>query len=192
MHAELDCASFVHVSFCAEVGPMGELWRTEGPQPVANATSLDGGRPAPFVLARSKKSAGAARPRAADVLRVNGVRRITQIVDTVVVPDPVYVVDLIGRPSPMDVEPCEPVGQVQRAANPNQKVPVAPGASSSVACLLVRGTHQARKYTSLWIVIKKFAQTLCGELGFAHNAVLLRQLVGSGTPWLPPRRTAPL
>lgn len=147
--------------------------------------------PSPLAANPEESGCGILVPRA-HVLAVLSHGNVPEISYSVVAPAPVDVVYHTCRPRPCRVEPREAVGEIAASVRPNIDVPVAFYGPCNFASSPVGNSYTPSEHPSLWIIIKKFAQTLCGELSFAHDAVLLRQLVGSGTPWLVPRRTAPL
>jgi hypothetical protein len=111
----LDRASLVQTSLCCEVGRMREFGRREAAKIVAHTITLDGGSPSArlstraFHLADSEKAAPVRRIRSAHVFGILMAPRIAQVYKSVVVPDSIDVVNLAGRPHPVNVEPRQSV-----------------------------------------------------------------------------------
>lgn len=111
------------------------------------------------------------------VLHVLGARSGTKVCPSVVLPIAVDVVNVSGGPSPGHVEPRETVVKVAGSINADPQVVIAgrisrnwpQGASVRVAGAL----RNPGEYSSLRVVVKKFAQALRGKIGLSHDALLM-------------------
>jgi len=77
------------------------------------------------------------------------------------------------RENPIDIEPCKRMGVVFIPVDTDAKIP----AGSTMPRLVPSGFVGAAvdapsKNPGIWVVVKKFAQSFCGKIGFSHDAVL--------------------
>src|SRR5574343_765509 len=85
----------------------------------------------------------------------------------------VDMVDYAFWPASIDVKPCKPVRLPNTPSNSYPDVPAAAYVASNSAnanVVVLTGAFHPYENTCLWIVVKKFAQTLCGKIGLSHDA----------------------
>ena len=97
------------------------------------------------------------------VTLVSGLSHIAQILNTVIKPVSVYVVNLLSRPNSMNVKPCQPVGSIQSVVDANVSVSLGIDASSNVPNFYVSTGFRPSENTGNRIVIKKRS-----EFGYVH------------------------
>ena len=128
-------------------------------------------KPVP-VASDSKVSTRISRLRAALILHIHGCRDIAQVVESVVCPIAVNVINVSGRPDPVRGEPRKTVRRVKTLIDTKPDITLRGFAPSDITgsrpIPLSRG--QADEFAGLWIVIEKFAQTLRGKIGLSHDA----------------------
>lgn len=191
MRAELDCAGAVELTLSEQVRLPRFVGGSESTQAHLFPVEHDVRSPSRPPAGDAQIAGGAVHTRVPEVLLVFRHGHVPQVTESVVLLSSVDMVDIARGPCASHVEPRQPMRLPGPTENSYLTVTGWVKAASYVADLdSVACTHAPYKHPSLWIVIKKFAQTLCGELSFAHDAVLLRQLMGSGASWLQPRRTA--
>jgi hypothetical protein len=109
-----------------------------------------------------------------NVLRVDDSRDITKIVYSVVAWVAVDVVNALPRKSAVAVKPGKAMSPMNIPVNayltPAEWMDCAGDHPDSDS---VRRDFTPRKNAGLWIVVKKFAQTLRGKIGLSHEALLL-------------------
>jgi hypothetical protein len=112
-------------------------------------------------------------PSLVSVLNISSSADNSKVVDAVVTPNAVDVVNFTIGPDAVNVQPCNSAQAVTDVINFCSDISVAVIASSNVAN--VNGIDRAlapRKNPGFWVVVEKFAQTFCGKIGLSHDAVL--------------------
>ena len=89
----------------------------------------------------------------------------------------VYVVNLVLRERAVNVQPSQPMRPESNSVNGNSYVPFLRVTSNASGFDWAFSTPP-NKHSSLWVVVKKFAQTLCGKIGLSHAVVLIKQWFG--------------
>lgn len=113
------------------------------------------------------------------VLHVFCVGSFSEVFNAVIRALPIYVVDLVGRPCTMNIEPSKPMSKVLDVINSDDPV-----ATTYLRTGNLSNTHpsvqtySARKHASVRVVIEKFAQACCGKIGLNHDVVPVKQLIG--------------
>lgn len=173
----LNSAGLVQPSFGRKVCIMRRLWRTEITK--ADAFVIDRNNSAPLVrslfsLMNSKKSVCLVFVRFALILTIHLHGHIAQIFKSVVT---CVAIGVVNRPfwvAARHVEPRQSVGLVNNAINRDVEVSALLWTAGNLPDFnSAAGLHKPRKNTRLWIVVKKFAQTLRGKIGLSHDALLL-------------------
>lgn len=138
-------------------------------------------------VARKSSSHDAGSTVASDaplVLAIFGGRHISKIAEPIVVNDAINVVDVALRPSPVDVEPCEPMLSVLPPEQTDDAVSLGlmdiSGAGSSFRQLVSR--NQSGEYASLGVVVQKLFQSLLRKciFGLSHAIAPHQRCVGQG------------
>lgn len=101
------------------------------------------------------------------VLRV---RHFPQVVPRVVRSVSVYVVNLFRRPPAVNVQPCQPMRQIQPVIYANDDVTVARYAASTVAFPAFSPADCPRKHARVRVVVRKFAEAIRRKIGL-HSCV---------------------
>ena len=115
----------------------------------------------------------------APVLQVFGVRHISKVAESVVISNPVDVIYYPDRPTTCNVQPCKSVSTVRRRKNLYNNIPDrAPVGAFRTNFYTPTCANTPSKYSSFWIVMKNFAQTLCGKIGSSHDVVPFKQCCG--------------
>lgn len=122
-------------------------------------------------LANTSKSMHVEFVKVASVLSIFRARDIPEIGKYVVVPHAINVVYGFGGPYSEYVKPCEAMAKVSVAINHNPDIPLIVGHASLRTCKAISwaATFSPSKHPSLWVVVKQFAQTLCGKIGLSHD-----------------------
>jgi len=111
------------------------------------------------------------------ILLIHPSRNVAQVANSIVRPDAVDVVNLVFWDASGRVKPCQTVGLPPVSVNPNNDVSVMVNPPSGVANVYSFVRFNAPcKHACFWIVVKNFAQTLCGKIGLSHDAP--RMLIG--------------
>ena len=98
---------------------------------------------------------------------------ITKVGDSVVIFHSINVINLMFWPCFKNIEPGKPVRFVTPFINADIDIPISIKSAGNHSCHGVgAGRNSAGKNASILIVVKKFAQTLCGKIGLSHDAVL--------------------
>ena len=129
--------------------------------------------PVRSIFANTENAVRAVGLRSTLVLHVPHMRNISQIANPVVAWVPVDVVDHSGRPNPVYMQPCKSVRPVNPSSYTNFQIP-AVIVSSDISDMDVGCKPcQPRKTATLWVVVKQFAQALCGKrkIIFSHDTV---------------------
>ena len=106
-------------------------------------------------------------------LLVSGVLRVRhfpQIVQRVVRSVSVYMVDLFRRPPAVNVQPCQPMRQIQPVIYANEDVAVARYAASTVAFPAFSPADCPRKHARIRVVVREFAEAIRRKIGL-HSYV---------------------
>ena len=112
------------------------------------------------------------------VVCVLGVRHFPQIVHRVVCAVTVYVVNLFRRPPAVNVQPCQPMRQIQPVIYANEDVAVARYAASTVAFSAFPPADCPRKHARIRVVVRKLAEAIRRKIGL-HNYVNITAWRGS-------------
>ena len=104
------------------------------------------------------------------VERILGVRHFPQIVQRVVRPVSVYVVDLFRRPPAVNVQPYQPMRQIQPVVYANDDVAVARYAASTVAFPAFSPADCPRKHARIRVIVREFAEAIRRKIGL-HSCV---------------------
>lgn len=119
------------------------------------------------------------------VLFVYGSRCIAQIRNAVVGFNPIDVVNFVGWPSLVNVEPRQPMSQVSNAIQIDTDVPVIVQTPGDGASRYPRSNGEMGKIARFWVVVRDFKQTTMGDklvcctIAISH-ATLRSQLVRAG------------
>ena len=108
------------------------------------------------------------------ILNVLRVYRLSQIYDAIIKRFAINVIDLIRRPFPVYVQPRESVSAITFIANMDAQVSMIVMSGDSPDAHMIVPRLAPSKNASLWIVIKKVAQALCGKIVFSHDASFQR------------------
>ena len=109
------------------------------------------------------------------VLRVFGVRSLSQIAQPIVRPIIVDMIDLMRRPNTVNVQPSKPVGRVQHVVKADANIAVAHSTSCRVARTATPSSFVPCKFSRIRVVVDQFAQTLLGKLFSVHDLNNIRQ-----------------
>jgi hypothetical protein len=129
---------------------------------------LDFGSPLAVFFANARKAAFVLASFL--VVCVLSVRHFPQIVERVVRPVSVYVVNLFRWPPAVNVQPCQPMRQIQPVIYANEDVAVARYAASTVAFSAFSPADCPRKHTRIRVVFRKFAEAIRRKIGL-HSYV---------------------
>lgn len=161
LRLRVGCACFFGSLMKAAVDFLPVHANTRRPHPAGGMPS-HAGNPAPVV-----------RGRAVTVLEIFGVGGLSQIGESVVLPDAVYVVDLVCRPATMNKQPNQPMRPISTPIYPN--LDVVAGAIAGVCSgwnhAMSTSCAGAGEPASRLIVVEQFAQTRDGNIGSSHEAV---------------------
>jgi len=139
-------------------------------QPESNLFVIYGntGKPLAVFFANARKAAFVLASFL--VVCVLSVRHFPQIVQRVVRPVSVYMVNLFRWPSAVNVQPCQPMRQIQPVIYANEDVAVARYAASTVAFPAFSPADCPRKHARIRVVVREFADALRRKIGL-HNYV---------------------
>jgi Flp pilus assembly protein TadG len=112
------------------------------------------------------------------ILAIAAPTYITQVADPVVVPDAVDMVNVVNRPSTINVQPSKAMGFVTAIVNVDLHVSAIGKVASSAASNSHATAHTPRKNPGLGAVVETFAQEFCGKIGISHAVVLLKRWFG--------------
>jgi hypothetical protein len=130
--------------------------------------------PSPIKVPRNTKQATTfvigSRPPL--IFRVNRRRGVSQVAYSVISTIAVYVIKHLAGPLSVVMKPCQSVRGVSLVIQTNRHVPVLVNASGLLALVPFVPFYLSGKNSSVWVVIKKFAQFLRGKIGISHKAVL--------------------
>ncbi len=171
MRAELNSTRSMEESFCINVHRMRLFWSAERTKSYARPIHRNYSRPTLLVLAHTNKPAAVYRPSLPLILVVPGVRNIAKIFNLVVTGIPVYMINKLFRPFTIAVHPSKPMRKMEGSINSDKDVAITPFAASDITSFFIRDSHLPRKDSSFWVVVKQFAQTLCGKIGLSHDTV---------------------
>lgn len=167
-------AKCVNTGSCRQVGRVSQFFRRKISE--AFGSSVAGNLSAPPVLAFHKIDPS--QPRFASttnrrVLFILLVSSFSKVCHAVIKAVAINMVNLPRRMCPKHIKPCESMGLVQFPRNPDLGVLIA-GAdipSHFTNNYSVGGPGSPSENTSVWAVVKNFAQTLCGKIGLSHDTV---------------------
>ncbi len=118
----------------------------------------------------AKQAAFIVRRTIESILIVFSIGGLSKIAKSIVRPVAIYMVNELGRLLTVHIQPCQPVGKKLSSANNNSMVATGvyrPNSAIFSPAILWRSPI---KCASFWVVIKNFAQTLCGKIGLSHDA----------------------
>lgn len=171
----LNSSEWMIDALCRNVGGVGKLWGFMHSK--AYNFTAHHYLCAPFVsfLRCAKKSAQIVEVGFCDILMIFGVRRLAQIIDTIVKFVAVFVVNLAFWPSTMNKKPSKSMQPVVFAIKAHNAVAFLVDITRMGAGFyaLSSKTLNPRKQSCFWVVVKKMAQAFCGKIGFSHDAPLM-------------------
>lgn len=128
--------------------------------------------------ANRQKSACIPCARAASVLRVLGATDIPKITERIVKSISVYMINnSVGRFS-SDMQPRNPMGSNTASVNGHIDIS-ASSASSNISNLnSVSGLYFPSENTTVGVVVKKFADALCGKINLSHAVSPIKKWFG--------------
>ena len=172
MHSsDLNGACAVKLSLCIEVGLVRKFLGCIYAKVVFFAACPDLRLPAIVPSADAKEPRQVTDGCMALILRVSRACHHPQIYHSVVVPIAVYVVNLVFRPSSMQMKPYKSVRKMQPAIDLYLPVAVRVVSASGIANAYALMPSAPSKHPSLWVVVKQFAQARCGKIGLSHDTV---------------------
>ena len=123
-------------------------------------------------LTNAKKSCRVVVVRRLSVLVVQCARGRAQIDKSVVVFDPIDVVNQLGGKIPMHVQPCEPVRQVTAPLDPDAGVVIGGNWGAGDAALFPNagGVYTPSEKASFGAILQNASQKFCGKIGRSHDA----------------------
>ncbi len=110
--------------------------------------------------------------RYAPILVVLFARNVAQIRQLIVRPASIYVVNLQFWPLTMHIEPYQTMGDIRPAIDCNANISIDIQASSDSANFYFSTAHAPSKISGFGIVMKQFAQALCGDNRLSHDTGL--------------------
>ncbi len=179
---KLNSATCVKSTFCIEIGFVREFWTAVSTKMgkvffVANVRR-------PFAPFQPTSYFGYAKEprrdpfiRTPDVLEVDALLNVSKVGKSVVGSVAVNMVDAKLRPLTGYVQPSNAVQAVLPIVNPSPYVS-ASGINSTSNAFRVGDFCAPSKNTSVLVVVKKFADALCGKINLSHAVVPLKQWFG--------------
>lgn len=175
-------ATFVMYSLGLAVGYVRQFSGRKTAKMYAFSAKSDLGIPFPAWLVQrdTKQPAGlVANWRAPLILLIGAVAGLSQICKTIVRPVAIHVVNLLQRPFPGHVKPCESVCLVRGSVAAHAPVSIAGiKAPGTFAVAATGATFCPCECAGFRAVVKKFAQTLRSKIGGSHAVVPLKQWIG--------------
>ncbi len=165
-------AAGVLLTLRRNVGSMGKFWCGETPKEAKNLVcSYVRGVPAPeqrdphdskFIVGMSRSL----------VFHIGYEGYVAKISDPIVALDSVDVVDHSNRKTSVNIQPRESVGLEYSAAYCDAGVSSRISICSSNASFASASSsvNAPRKYSGFWVVVQKFAQAFCCNIGRSHDA----------------------
>ena len=121
-------------------------------------------------LANTKDSALIVAKRRFQVLHVLSFSRLSKVAYSVVCWIAVYVVDKVFRPVSINKKPSRTMSRDMVFIDLQYHIPPGNTASSTPNESVFTWVGQPCKDSSFPVVVKKFAQSLCGKIGLSHDA----------------------
>ena len=165
----LNCAARMVQALGRQVCGVGELWGFENPQFCFLPCDAYGRPEAGTVPTYTQKSKRIVYLRLALVLHVDRVRHTPEILNSVVRRVAINVVDMF-RPLAVNVQPSKSMRAVWGFAYLNLLVLFRCAATGWFPGPHAAPCNDPSKRASVWVVVKKFAQTLRGKIGLSHDA----------------------
>ena len=172
----LDRTGTVEFAFSSQIGFMCKLRRWVDTQIVLFSTSLDLRLPTGVSTAHTKKSRKITGRSMTMILGILCSRYLSEIRQSIVFPVSVYMVYMQTCPHSACVKNSKLVGQIESSAYLDLDIPVGVNRSSHIAYTDALVALKPGKHPSVRVVVKKFAQTLCGKIGLSHD--VLQLLIG--------------
>jgi hypothetical protein len=175
-----DWIECVQAGFCLLVGFTRKLWGAEVPKPNLLSIDRDAGEPNIPVFKKTHPSkAGFVVFTKAVVLLIFCMGRFAQIEQSVVCSLAVYMVNLVFRKVPMHIKPNKSVCRVFFVVDSYTPVPSVMQKTGNVPDFGVPfNANFSRENAGSRVVVKKFAQALCGKIGLSHAVVPYKQWFG--------------
>jgi hypothetical protein len=171
MIAMLNRATRMVLALLNKVGFMRCFWSFESSNEAKNLIDSDVGKVTTSGLCYTKKPGlviGVSNPL---VFSIRGGGRNSQVCNPVIVLDPVEVINSTIRKASIDVQPRKTMCLKRLLVNLNYYVSTATNKSSMVATLrAIFNVFGSSEVSGFWIVVKKFAQQFCGNIGLSHDA----------------------
>ena len=175
MSASSDSAANMQLALGVKIGRMRSFRRFESAQIALPSVYNDQGIP----LADSpgprysKESTSVVNVCSSQVLTIDGLGHITEICESVIAPDSIDMVNVVGGPTADDIQPCQTVCRLKFPINGDSQVTILAKTSGRLSLLRATARLSPHEYPSFGIVMKKFAQTLRGKIGNSHDALQL-------------------
>lgn len=112
-----------------------------------------------------------------DVLEVGLPCGVPKVVNPVIQSITVDVIDDAGRKNSVHIEPCDPMHAVLLVVKPCSQV-TGRRVDSTNNWFGVRNLSFSCENASFWVVIKKFAHSVCGNINLSHAVVPVKQWFG--------------
>jgi hypothetical protein len=112
------------------------------------------------------------------ILGINCGRYVSKVCKRIIRSASINMVNLIFRPLSCLVKPSKPVGGKMFTPEKEADIPIVVHMPRDVTYTHTSSLDKVSKYASLGVVVKQFAQTLCGKIVSSHDVVPYKQLIG--------------
>jgi hypothetical protein len=125
----------------------------------------------------AKQTSSVAAFCALEIFKIHALRHITKVSESIVRWIAILVVYSESRRRASHVEPCKPMDEMRLSIDANAHSSALDYTPSNMANNgVLGGFFEPDEDPSLGIVVKQFAQALCGKIGLSHDALL--KLIG--------------
>lgn len=172
-------ACFMQFAFFTKVRGISRILSAERTDVNIVPCNTNCGSPATFIEPYSKEATCIVCACFSSVVLISLRGNIPEILNSIVMPLTVDMVNLAIRPNTMRIEPSKPVSFIPFPINSNHDVPIRVKAGTNISSFYTRtSSYKSGENSSFFIVMKQRFKSLWGKICDSHSVVPSKQWVG--------------